>query len=938
MTLSGLTEYDEDIEIGSQQETEIIRNGGSIIATKERNDHVAESTKIHSGVGNADGDESLSTSKGGLVEEDKVVSGGTAVADKLSVHLTVGVSNDGDDIIEDKIEGCEHAAASLNVNDVQSDKSQGGDSEDKIEGCEHAAASLNVNDVQSDKSYNKTQLNTVAIECTAPMVNGNIYLGGSADANAILDANDDKDDHFEGTGDTNIPTQQSDGWSFYDGETQMLPMAASQINILPPAPAPSTGENNMSLCQKSEGMNIETFAISHAAVINVDTSAMNLLATVADATKEVGVLENEQTKIEDTANKHESVLEGSGYVVDDARIQNNDVLFGRGFALCGHPGNMYYRQLVDARKSEFIASRKKEKKNIAIQIIHDIANLEPPGRFLMEDPQGSVSSEKDVYDKVWVVVDEKKALDKVMHRLRERDIDKACRRNSRKHDPPENGTLLTSFFHPNGGKGSPKATSEDNKSDEIVDKLDDVADEGTTQRSQDLLLASPATAETIKSKNYSSSDKPLLYNVPKSIMKQLSPYKDPHTMETPHLKKFVDSSSAEWISSVRHGLKAKGDNETNSPRLLVPSFKPINNTRKDRAVMNEKDVVDDIDEHDGSDEDESWSGHRFKNHTEDLDPIENTQDIDSNMIVTTSAFKRLSRGSTSKTKSTLECIPPATNVDVMKPKILRYERKGSSSEVEFSYGDDNNSSDEELRQINHQNSHLSQTDQRIRQQLREVQDILPSAREIQDIATRKQLSDEIAELKTSYKASIKKLTQEMSKLVTQLKTANDTIRQKDHAIKEKNALLEQQFAFIAQISGACQTLSSAPKRKRTPLESDLHGTESSSDDDDAPISTLKSHKTYAGKSKKMPCASFASSSPTGPIKKVKTGLSPHAARGSDGSSVETSLTGNKSNSAKGASSVKDKNGSNLLSGSIWKKLQEKGWRYMCGPEPYNKGM
>jgi hypothetical protein len=119
-------------------------------------------------------------------------------------------------------------------------------------------------------------------------------------------------------------------------------------------------------------------------------NAMHLLATVADATKEVGVLENDQTKIEDTANKHESVLEGRGNVVDDARIQNNDVLFGRGFALVGHPGNMYYRQLVNARKSDFNAARKKEKKNIAIQIIHDIANLEPPGRFLMEDPQGSV--------------------------------------------------------------------------------------------------------------------------------------------------------------------------------------------------------------------------------------------------------------------------------------------------------------------------------------------------------------------------------------------------------------------------------------------------------------------------------------------------------------------------------------------------------------------
>jgi len=806
MTLSGLTEHDEDGEIGS-----MVRIGGSI-ATKDRNDHAATSTKIHSGEGNDDGDKSFSISKGGLVEqEDKedVVSGGTAVADKLSVHLTAEGGNDGDDIIEDKIEGCKHAA-SLTVDDLQSDNSQGDEIEDKIEGCKHAAASLNVNDVLSEKSQNldrheydentvtkdigmlennATQLTTAAIDCAvAPMeTSGNSTLGKS-DGAAMLDPNNDNDDHFEGTGDTNIPTQQSDGWSFYDGETQMLPMASSQTTILPPAPS-STGENVMTMCQKSEGMNI-------------DTSAINLLATVVDATEEVCVPQNEQTKSEGTADKNESILEGSGYVVDDARIQNNDV--------------------------------------------------------------------------------------------------------------------------------SPKATSckmsfvgnvDDN--DENFDKMDRVGDEGTTQRSQDLLLASPATAETVKSKNFSSSDKPSVqYDASKSM--KHPPSNDPGasppsarkiTKKTPHLTKFVDNRSAEWISSARRGLKTKGEKETDSPRLIVPSFKPIKSSLKDRAEMNEEDVIDDIDEDNGSDDDESWSGHRCTNHGEDyLDPIENTQD-ESNIMVKPSAFERLSRGSS---KSTLEFIPPATN-DAMKPKILQYERNDSSSEVDFSHGDDNNSSDDELRQINRKISHLSQTDQRIREQLREVQDILPSVREIQDIATRKQLLDEIAELKTSHKASIKKLSQEKSKLVTQLKTANDTIRQKEQVIKEKNELLEQQFTVISQITGACQTLSSVPstKRKRTPLESELHGTKSSSDDDDAPISTLKTNRTYSGKSKKMPCASFACSSSTGATKKVKIGLSPV---GSD------------------RSSVKDKNDSNLLSGSLWKKLHEKGWRYMCGPEPYNKGM
>ena len=62
---------------------------------------------------------------------------------------------------------------------------------------------------------------------------------------------------------------------------------------------------------------------------------------------------------------------------------------------------------------------------IAIQIVHDIATLDPPGRFLIEgaaEKGTHVTDEKqDVSDKVWVIVEEDKAINKVMHRLRERD-------------------------------------------------------------------------------------------------------------------------------------------------------------------------------------------------------------------------------------------------------------------------------------------------------------------------------------------------------------------------------------------------------------------------------------------------------------------------------------------------------------------------------------
>ena len=60
---------------------------------------------------------------------------------------------------------------------------------------------------------------------------------------------------------------------------------------------------------------------------------------------------------------------------------------------------------------------------IARQIVEDIMNLDPPGRFLIEDPSSAAgnSAGEDTMVKVWIVVEEEKAVNKVMHRLRERE-------------------------------------------------------------------------------------------------------------------------------------------------------------------------------------------------------------------------------------------------------------------------------------------------------------------------------------------------------------------------------------------------------------------------------------------------------------------------------------------------------------------------------------
>ena len=99
-----------------------------------------------------------------------------------------------------------------------------------------------------------------------------------------------------------------------------------------------------------------------------------------------------------------------------------DVLFGRGFTINAHPGNQRLRSIIQAKKPEFLFVLKTEKRNFARGIVDEIENLDPPGRFLMEDPNFPyVGTDGLISDKVWICVEREKAVDKVMHRLREKD-------------------------------------------------------------------------------------------------------------------------------------------------------------------------------------------------------------------------------------------------------------------------------------------------------------------------------------------------------------------------------------------------------------------------------------------------------------------------------------------------------------------------------------
>ena len=69
----------------------------------------------------------------------------------------------------------------------------------------------------------------------------------------------------------------------------------------------------------------------------------------------------------------------------------NDVLSGRGGRINAHPGNVQFRTIIGSMKSTYLSpkTRKLEKAHIANDIVRRIRRLDPPGRFLKEDKDGT---------------------------------------------------------------------------------------------------------------------------------------------------------------------------------------------------------------------------------------------------------------------------------------------------------------------------------------------------------------------------------------------------------------------------------------------------------------------------------------------------------------------------------------------------------------------
>ena len=88
----------------------------------------------------------------------------------------------------------------------------------------------------------------------------------------------------------------------------------------------------------------------------------------------------------------------------------NDCLFGRGGGTNHHPGNKRYRKLVEEKKDKYLSSKRLDKPLVAMEIINEWRNLDPPGRFLKQDE----------ITKLWNDVGEKKAREKTSQALREK--------------------------------------------------------------------------------------------------------------------------------------------------------------------------------------------------------------------------------------------------------------------------------------------------------------------------------------------------------------------------------------------------------------------------------------------------------------------------------------------------------------------------------------
>ena len=182
-------------------------------------------------------------------------------------------------------------------------------------------------------------------------------------------------------------------------------------------------------------------------------------------------------------------------------LYSQDVLFGRGGHITSHPGNQHYRSLVQAQKAAFIQlpihKSKKEKRTIAHIIFQQIHNVR--GRFLMEDCTLGVynalggeiidssylpyDKEVDCHpiirQKVWVQVSYEKAIEKILHRLREKEPTSSSSKDgkSKINNGEKKGDAARGSDNLGGGKTNANIEQSEEKEENVVGQFDSLFDD-----------------------------------------------------------------------------------------------------------------------------------------------------------------------------------------------------------------------------------------------------------------------------------------------------------------------------------------------------------------------------------------------------------------------------------------------------------------------------
>jgi hypothetical protein len=94
----------------------------------------------------------------------------------------------------------------------------------------------------------------------------------------------------------------------------------------------------------------------------------------------------------------------------------HDILFGRGGGTNVHIGNKIFRDLINARRREYLKAKKNDKPAISRRIVHEI-HTRYGGRFLKkaDDDDGGATAQEG-----WYEVDDRSSREKVSQALRQR--------------------------------------------------------------------------------------------------------------------------------------------------------------------------------------------------------------------------------------------------------------------------------------------------------------------------------------------------------------------------------------------------------------------------------------------------------------------------------------------------------------------------------------